>query len=298
MTTTTRPTLDPSTRSTRTIKDTTGTIALWETSSDFVLTQVQSAFASVALGKLAPRPRTELAALKSGLHMMHGRSQGQRVAPLGDGYAVLHERVGADRQIETTQVLTAWFEGDPSNGGRRLCVTPAEQWHEVKAAMDTAKGNIDGEAVSAALVNACAALCGFPLRRSGGVYWLPEGAHGDWERLGAGIEAASPTKSARCHSLRTTGDARTIRAVVEAFTREADALTAEVGAELDAGGVSEKVANNRAAAMAERVANAELLEKVLGVGLEEVKGRMGAMQERSGNAALLALNSLANPSDD
>lgn len=274
------------------IGKTTGTIALWETTSDFALQKVIDAFASIGIGDAAPRPRTALAALRAGLHALYGRATGQRIAPLGDGYAVLTETVNeAEKTITTSQGLTAWLERHPLTGKMVLAVNDEALRADVEAARTQAATEVDGASVSDALVGACERMGGVALRRAGGVYWLPESATGRWETLAKGIEASSAGGRARCYSVKTSGDPESVRAIADAFVREADALVASVEADM-ADGVSGRAALTRAAKMADLHALAEEYEKTLGIALAAVKGRVETAQGKAARTALDALDAL------
>jgi hypothetical protein len=275
---------------TKDIKRTTGTIALWETSSDFSLQKVIDAFAAIGYGKAAPNPRTSLAALKAGMQTLFGRATGQRLAPLGTGYAVLTEEVDeVTKRVTTTQGLTCWLEKNTSTGREVLCLSDERQREDVEAARQQAATEVDGATVSNALVGACESLGGVAMRSSGGVYWMPESATGRWETLAKGIEAASAGSRARCYSVRTSGDPESVRAIADAFTREADALVTAVEAEV-ADGASGKVALARAAKMADLFALAEQYEQTLGTALAAVKARVEAAQGKAARTALDALD--------
>jgi hypothetical protein len=273
------------------ITRTTGVIALWETSNDFVLQGVEDAFASIGHGAKAPNPRTPLAALKAAMGTMTGKATGRRIAPMGTGYALLVEHVDdVAKTVETSQGLTVWLEKSPITTATVLNSNDPAALPEVQTAWNAAKAEVDGAAVSACLVEACAALGGIPLRTSGGVYWLPASAADDWRRLAAGIEAASASRTARCYAVTTGGDPESVRAIAESFVREADALVAEAGAELDAGGVSGRVATARAARLADLVAQAANYEKNLATSLAEVRARIEATQDRFATSALLSFD--------
>ena len=271
---------------TRDLRDTTGTIALWETAPDFALDALKATFAAAGVEKAAPRARTPLAALRAAVQGLYGVRTGQRIAPLGDGYAVLTEHVDGDtRTVSTVQGLTVWID---EKG--RLALSQEELRGDVTRAWEKAKTEVDGSTVSAALVEACAALGGVPLRKSGGVYWLPSFAGSQWSTLAKGVEAASAAGSARCYSVRTSGDPDSVRAIADSFVREADALAAAVEEEIVTGEVTGRAALNRAAKMADLMALAEKYEGVLGASLAAVKARIEATQGRAADTALLALD--------
>jgi len=276
---------------TKNITTTTGVVALWETSSDFSLQRVADAFASVGQGKAAPRKRTPLAALKAAMHALAGKATGRRVAPMGDGYALLVEHVDvAAKRVETSQGLTAWLETSPYSTALVLAANDPAALPELSASWAAEKEKVDGASVSECLVAACAGLGGIALRRSGGVYWLPASAADDWRRLAKGVEAASAGGTARCYAVSTGGDPESVRAIAESFVREADALVAESAAELDAGNVSGRVATARAARLADLVAQAEQYEKTLATSLADVKARVTAAQDRLADSALIAFD--------
>jgi hypothetical protein len=276
---------------TKNISRTTGVLALWETANDFSHQKVLDAFAAIGQGKAAPNPRTDLAALKAAMHALCGRATGRRVAPLGDGYALLVEHVDVEaKRIDTTQTLTAWLEKSRTSTATVLAANDPAALPALRAAWEAAKHEVDGASVSECLVAACASLGGIALRRSGGVYWLPEGAADDWRRLAKGIEAASAGGRARCYAVTTGGDPESVRAIAESFVREADALVADAGAELDAGGVSGRVATTRAARLADLVALAESYEATLSTSLADVRARITGMQDRFATSALLSLD--------
>jgi hypothetical protein len=271
---------------TRDLKDTTGTIALWETAPDFALDALKATFKAAGVEKAAPRARTPLAALKAAVHALYGVRTGQRIAPLGDGYAVLTEHVDADaRTVSTVQGLTVWLDDKG-----RLALSQEELRADVSRAWEKAKTEVDGATVSAALVEACEALGGVPLRKSGGVYWLPAFAVAQWAALAKGVEAASASGRARCYSVRTSGDPDSVRAIADSFVREAEALAAAVEEEIVTGEATGKAALNRAAKMADLMALAEKYEDVLGTALTAVKTRIEATQSRAADTALLALD--------
>jgi hypothetical protein len=225
------------------------------------------------------------------MYALYGVRTGQRLAPLGNGYAVMTDEVNeGTKRVTSTQGLTAWLEHDKVSGREVLRLSDESARADVEAARAQAATEVDGQSVSQALVAACESMGGVAMRRSGGVYWLPESARGKWETLAKGIEAASAGGRARCYSVQTSGDPESVRAIADSFTREADALAAAVEEEVLAGDLFGRSALTRAAKMADLFALAEEYERTLGIALAAVKERVEKAQSKAAHTALDALD--------
>jgi len=282
-----------------------GTLALWEAGCEFNLQSVKEALDSVGAGKFCPNDRTKLAALKVGLTSLFSTrgKVGHAVVPVrakgGEGYNVIEQVVNeATREVEKPRnIAKVWLERDGQTGSLNLRVedcldasrTP-DLYAKVNAKMREAEGNVDGADVSETLVRVLREWCGISLRTKGGIYWLPADAVESWHKLGAAIEKATVRHgAASCFSVTTVGDSHTVRTITSSFVREADAMVAEVEAELNNGEVATgAAASKRARDMAELVAMAERYEEILGASLADLKTRIEDMQIRASTLISIA----------
>jgi hypothetical protein len=261
-----------------------GTIALWELSGAFDLAEVRAAFASVGLDTVAPYPRTPAAALNAALTTVYGK-RGTLVRPCGEGAFVVVEDVPVpgDLRMDRKDVQGARVNVDGS-----LTIREDENADRIRTLYQQAQGQIDTDALGTALSAAVSTLHGTPVRSRGGVYWVPGPKATTWRALAKAL-ADLPTKSGNAilYSVTTVGDADTVRAIADAITREADDEVAALEKELE-GGVSSRVAGNRAKKMTALAMRIEQYEEVLGASLEAIRQRVAVIGAEAGQAAILA----------
>jgi hypothetical protein len=270
----------------------TGAVVLFKATDDMSIIGCDMAFASIGMGHLSPSPRTKLAILKVALTHLTGLRAGQRLVRLEDahGYAVVQASATVDGKASAEVLMSAYLHETPA--GLVARVSDPNRREAFAECLRKAKSEVDGTAVSVCVTEAITALGGVALRESGGVYWIPEGSVEQWKTLGAGLEAASAGRGARAYTIRTQGDPDSVRACVDAFVREADALVQEVEDELKTGLGGHRAATNRAARMADLSALAERYESTLGVGLAAIRERIDRVQGDAAHTALLALDNL------
>lgn len=261
-----------------------GCVALWELSGSFDLAEVRAAFTSVGLDSIAPYARTPAAALHAALLTKYGK-RGTLVRPCGEGaFAVVEDRPDpVELRMDRFDVQGARVNPDGS-----LTIRESADSADITALYEAARGQIDTDALGGALASAVAALSGTPIRSRGGVYWLPGQSATKWRALGSALSAMpSSLGAALCYSVTTVGDADTIRAISDAFSREAADIVESV--EEDIGrGMSQRALQTRARKMHELAMRAEHYEEVLGASLAAIRQRVETVAASAGQAAILA----------
>jgi hypothetical protein len=268
----------------------TGAVVLFKATDDMDLIGVDTAFASIGRGDLSPNPRTRLATIKAALTALAGIRKNQRIVRLEDaeGYAVVNATASLKGGASAEQGLSAHVRD--TEKGPVVTISDPAQRDRFALCLKAAKGQVDGDAVSTCVTQAIKALGGVALREGGGVYWLPDDAVEAWKTLGAGLEEACIRRAARAYTITTQGDPDSVRAFVDAFLREADALVSEVEDDLVHGSKGARAATNRAQSMSDLSDLAGRYEKTLGVGLTEIRTRIDKVQGQAAHTALLALD--------
>jgi hypothetical protein len=260
-----------------------GTIALWELSGAFDLSEVRAAFTRVGLDHVAPYARTPAAALHAALVTIYGK-RGTLVRPCGEGAFVVVEDVPVPGELRMDRKDV---QGARVNFDGTLTIRENENKDRIRSLYQQAQGQIDTDALGTALSSAISTLHGTPVRSRGGVYWVPGQKAATWRALATELAALSNTGGiAALYSVTTVGDADTIKAISAAFSREADSLVASVTEDLK--DASPRVAQNRARKMHELAMLAEHYEEVLGASLKEIRERIEVVAAEAGQAAILA----------
>lgn len=263
---------------------TSGALVLWDVpGTDHPLATVRAAWSAAGLDRYAPRARTPDVALRHALHALAVAGSGRgarRIERAAEGLVVTETEPEA-RTVRHRHVCFAQLVND-----RPVTDAGPDADAALQAAHVAALSQLDGRAVSAALVDTARALGAVALRPDGGVYWLPAAELARWRALVAGVEAAAP--GARCYVVVTQGDADTVRCVSDSFVREAEAALADVRAELEAGEVGARAAQSRARRLIDLAATAEAYETALGSSLLAIRQRLEALGAEAAAAALTA----------
>jgi hypothetical protein len=193
-----------------------GAVTFWSLADWSNREQLQSAFAHHNLEAFMPEPRPSSAALKDALQEVLG---GPRVLvrPLAsrDGFAVVREDRGSDRNAYATQLVAHVHEGNHPT---------FEPWSPVAdRVMEVFRkqlGRVSGMQLSGALVKIVDALGGTRLRPSGAVYWVPGNRIHEWSQIAQSVERATEGRASSVYVLRHRLDADAVRAVRDAVVLE------------------------------------------------------------------------------
>jgi hypothetical protein len=269
-----------------------GALVVPRMTDDMDSQRLTDAFASIGLK--GPEARTPLAAIKAALLDLSGRAAGQTAVRLKDaeGYIVTQTEASLAEGVSATGTVSAYrYEDKGSPTGKRVKFDgPEEMREKFNGALRAAGGQVDRGDVVRSVVNALALMGATRVTENGGIYWVPDSALTRWATLAKGLEAASATRTARCHTIRTVGDADAIRAIAEAFTAQVDSEIAEVERDLAKDDVTDRVREarvERVGAIQNRIA---MYEKELGTSLESLRERAAKATNREAQAAVLALN--------
>jgi hypothetical protein len=256
---------------------------------------VEAAFKAVGLDKYAPNKHTKLACLKKALTALYTvRNTGDGVAygveRCGDGYVVNEKRPDpATHRVDTAHKLAAWIEIGGADNLPVMRCDDITEWAAINEAMETAASRIEADAVSKALVDVLCSttMQAVPLRRVGGIYWLPVDTADKWRTLASGIEGACVGGSARCWSITTVGDVESVRAVADAFVREMEEEIAKAEAAILAGEMTGDKLNEMADRLMDKQELGDKFAGLLGTSLETITNRLDEIRVRAAQAASL-----------
>ena len=269
-----------------------GALVVPRMSDDMEQQRLTDAFAAVGLK--GPEARTPLAAIKAALLDLSGRAAGQTAVRLKDaeGYTVTQTEASLAEGVSATGTVSAYrYEDKTSPTGRRVKFDgPDELREKFTAALRAASGQVDRGDVVRSVVNALALMGATRVTENGGIYWLPDAALSRWETLSKGLEAASATRSSRCYTIRTVGDADAIRAIAESFTAQVDSEIADVERDLAKDDVTERVREARVERIGAIQSRIAMYERELGTSLDALRQRAEKATKRESQAEVLAMN--------
>lgn len=272
--------------------DVMGLIVTWEpNNSECRRESITAAFTLVGMADLAPEERSSKQALRAALSGRFSKKN-RRVAPAEDGYDVSIEHpIPGQRRVRPEHVLSAWIEYGPN--GEETVMTDVESFEldgtvysrgDLEDWVEDARKRVDTDSISSALVKAGARLKGISMRSGGGAYWLPRGSIGRWMELKEALDAAgrpviigSWENKAGPISIEST-----INSVAAHVDRHCDDLLAKLAECTTVRGIDTKTAE--AVELIEQIAE---YEKVLGLGLEELKAKAIAVKTATTQAAMI-----------
>lgn len=269
-----------------------GALVVPRMSDDMDAQRLTDAFASIGLK--GPEARTPLAAIKAALLDLSGRAAGQTAVRLKDaeGYTVTQTEASLAEGVSATGTVSAYrYEDKSSPTGRRVKFDgPDELREKFLASLRAAGGQVDRGDVVRSVVNALALMGATRVTENGGIYWLPDAALTRWETLSKGLEGASATRTARCYTIRTVGDADAIRAIAESFTAQVDSEIADVERDLAKDDVTDRVRDARVERIGAIQTRIAMYERELGTSLDALRQRAEKATKRESQAEVLAMN--------
>lgn len=269
-----------------------GVITLWSLSDQTSLPAIETGLKALGLEAYTPHARTELAALRAALEVVHpGERTLIRPTKTRDGFVVVNEErreKGNDyrtayvvRPLEDEAVVPSLdFEPHPGND------TAAKLLDEYERQRQVLPGNSVSKALIALLQHHLGATS---LRERGGVYWLPGSKLPAWREVIQVVESSAMSGARNAvyvYSHRMDADA--VRGVFDAIcgevSQEADRLQAEVfSGELG----SRAMATRRDEAKAMRT-KVKLYEELLGVSLGHLTQSLEKVETSLAASTLLA----------
>jgi len=266
-----------------------GSVIYWSLAPYFDRQRLLTAWRPMELEGDVPEQRPAVACLRDALQDVFAGAK-VLIRPLAakNGFSVVNENRGEDGNTYST-VLTAKTYGDnaaPIFSGNLAKID------EVNAAYHQHFGRITSGQMGGVLVRVLQKLGATRLRPTGGVYWLPGSRLGEWEAAMEGVEYAADGGKATCYVIRHQLDAASVRAVRDGLVTEVNTEVARLTEEIQSGDLGERAIKSRkqeAAQLRNKVAE---YERILGVGLEQLRKALDEVEQTNAVAALLLA---ANP---
>jgi hypothetical protein len=260
-----------------------GAVTFWSLADWSDRARLAAAFAARGLGAFVPDPRPAPACLRDALEAVLG---GPRVLvrPLAgrDGFAVVREDRGADRNEYTTLLTAAARDGRPPAFDRW-----APETDRVAEAYARQLGRVPAAQLSAALVRVVEALGGTRLRPGGAVYWVPGPRLDAWAEAGRAAERAADGRPSAVYVLRHRLDADAVRAVRDAVVGDVQAEAARICDEVAGGELGGRALETRQKQAADLRRKVLLYEGLLSVGLAGLHRAVDRADQAAATATLL-----------
>lgn len=260
-----------------------GAVVYWTLSGEFDVDALARAWAAEGLDPThLPAPTSPERALRRAVDELRDRAHMVRRLPDGSGYAVVAEHQHAAKFNHYEQSLVAYLDAG------QLVVEPAghPDAERVIDAYERALSRFDGGDASGILIGACRRLRAVSLRTMGGIYFVPQPAMPELERVTRALEACSANRVWRLPAMRSEDAAR---AVLAAVSEEVEAEAARMEEELAREGddaLGERALGTRAERAATLRRKTDEYERLLGASLGDARDRLERVQAALAAAAL------------
>jgi hypothetical protein len=200
-----------------------------------------------------------------------------------DGYELIAVEHGKERN-DYTRIFACQV-----NGTERPELTMGwsvvSNSHEIDDAYAQNRKTVSASAVGQMLVKMIKHFNGTCVREVGGVYYLPDGATEQWEKLASAVEEKDGTEITY-HEIRMNQS--TMRSIAGAITKELTEAAGKLLEEVQSGKLGQEALDNRIHLAASLRRKCRQYEGILGDPLEKVRTALQEAEVATATAALLA----------
>lgn len=285
-------------------QDAAGAIVLWRLSGDTNLDKLRAAFAAHGIDeKLLPETPSPETALRRAVkehedkRMLVRPLPGKRAA-----YALVTEHARAEEEaaqvqnaLEYSVLLTVRLAYNGDDGAPNLEFSYADDKlsaiaADIRSTFTVGMDRVTSNDTVGWLCDMVRHVKAVPLRDTGGVYFVPRQTLPLWRKIAASLRSASATYVAEIPALKSS---EAVDTILDSLQREADQFLGTMEEELrkaaDApDGMGSRAIKTRIARCDASVEKLSIYEKLLGVRLDKVRDRVGALQANLAAAALIA----------
>lgn len=259
-----------------------GCVTFWSLADRTSHAALETALRACGLQDLVPEKRTRVAALRDAIHAVLGHGDVRSEALKKGGWYVVRALAGVE-DVTYRHVLTAKVENKDAD----LEVTgPSAASYEqaLKDELERQTNVLKPPTITAVLTDLVSKLRGNRLRPSGGIYWLPDSALGEWELMSNAVEIAGAN---RVYKVRHRFDEDSVRAVRDALREEVTNELSVIEAEMEANDCGKRALKNRAARAVSLADKVKFYESVLGELLPDLSLACEKSRAAAAEAALL-----------
>lgn len=262
-----------------------GGMVFWTSASWSDQTKLKASLDAIGLGDYAPKPMALGVALKESLEeVMRNGTKNILIRPLaGDnGFCVMQEQKGATAN-QYQQKLTARFDA-PNN---RILFNPYDQDLAAKIVQqfNEHRGYVSGSEVGSALVALVKKLSGTPIRRTGGLYWLPSRHADTWKQIAEAVESASVYGASEVYLATMEVNAESIRVVRDAIRREIVAESSKIEEEITSSALGKRALESRMQHLEALKIKVAEYEEIVGEALVDLRDTLDRCASSLGVAA-------------